>query len=437
MPNFKIYIGKNKSGKTHILKGQNQNDAKILYLPIEARINELMKENLELVKKSIWSPHQKLLDFINELYSINSKNIIDGQKFNELDKIKKNFSHDGDEYWENTFLKNIKINKSQKEIGTGIKDFLLFEDIEKIDLSNSGIKHYSLLKIIYELIKGYNSIEDHRKIAELNQFYLKFDEPEKFCHPELIDKMAHIIFNISKYINVEIATHSNIFLNRIFKLDSLRKEQRKGNIEYIYCYSSKDKEDKINYSFKILNLKSVLQNENSRIINDIFKSLFSSSLIFAEGLNDEVFINAIYESEFIDKYLTIIDCYGKSNIKKCAEIMIKLGMAEHINICVFYDEDNDGTLGFNRKKIFDIMIPNNLEEHFFEKTTKQKVRDKCYYLTKSKNCSSKKNLEIKFQNLTALKISSTKKDVEERLKIIISKLKIWINKEWKKSNWTK
>lgn len=425
MEHLKIYIGKNKSGKSSFLKNGSENKKNVLYFPAEIDVNELMKPYLGTQKKPIYGPQQIFLDFINELYGAISKTRISNKELEKIkngieqyNSIKQKINSKNDPYWEKDLLDIIKINEPTKAI-SDIYHFLSLEKIKNMDLASSGSKHYSLLKIIYELIKEYSLIDVVKN--KLGDFSLKFDEPEKFCHPELISKIADIIFEISKIIKVEVVTHSSVFLNKILKHDLLMEE---NYVEYSYFYQTEEYLD--NFKPIVLNLKNILKNENSRSINLIVQSLFSSNLILVEGLIDEIFINSIYESKFMDEYLTIIDCTGIKNVKKIAKKLIDLGITEHINICAFYDRDGDANLNIDKTKIYEIIMEPDLEGHFFEACD-----DKEHYFIKNSVPYKKKNLLTFVKKVSKLRECSTKKDINEILEKFSEEFDTWINQKWK------
>ncbi|MGL4183986.1 MAG: TOPRIM nucleotidyl transferase/hydrolase domain-containing protein [Metamycoplasmataceae bacterium] len=176
-----------------------------------------------------------------------------------------------------------------------------------------------------------------------------------------------------------------------------------------------------------LDLQEQLKESNSRRRKIILESLFSSNVIFCEGLSDEIFLDDLIfnnMSEIRDKHISIFDTNSKDEVKKCGEILHNLQLLNHINVHLFYDLDPNKKYPNGEK----IVIPSlkstffdpDLEKTFYyeDKTTKDK------FITK-KGQKSKKNLSLKINDI--LNDSTIpKSDILQKIKYYKNEIKNWI-----------
>jgi|GEM_PF-1839886 len=180
-------------------------------------------------------------------------------------------------------LKSVKVNKPKiinsnifelnynKKINMGSVFNSLTED------AGSGQYFYTILQLINKVLEFYSETRE-------KSLYLIIDEPEKFCHPELIIKIANSLKSINnKIVKVICISHSSLFVNNfINNLDELILLE---NFNNFFQYSD---------SLFIENTKDILQKMLE--ISNKFKTnknLKNKSLILDElvqiykiGIND-------------------------------------------------------------------------------------------------------------------------------------------------------
>ncbi|MGL4343192.1 MAG: TOPRIM nucleotidyl transferase/hydrolase domain-containing protein [Metamycoplasmataceae bacterium] len=383
---LKIYIGKNKTGKSKELESVNNDFIKqennlVLYLPAELDLEEyITKENLGTTAKPIISPQVKVINFINEIYKYCIEIKLEEKQIKEIKKNEEfleNITNDlkneneNDIFFERETLNFFKLKSFDEKKPLNY----IFNPLEIIKLkseqiknASSGTKFYSLLKMLCDFLKILDKYPDFKKEQiKIKNFKIILDEPEKFCHPELIDKIANQIYDLSLIFDIVIATHSNLLVEKIFKKQSFF--ERNEDIEYIYFYKEKEKFKKLN-----LNLFNELIDANSRRISLIIKCLFSSNVILVEGLADELFLNDILFEINSSSYITIIDTNDRIGVEKCKEILVHLGLSKIINILIFYDLDDKDPINIkDNPEITSIIQNKNIEIEFFGKEISKKI----------------------------------------------------------------
>lgn len=312
-------------------------------------------------------------------------------------------SNDNDIYFEKIFNDYIKVKKVSDEIEFQY-NFLEEGKIKISDMEvSSGSINYSLIKFLFEFL-GSEDFFDSKNNDE--KFTLVVDEIEKFSHPEMIYKLTDMIVKISRKIDIVVTTHSPIFLERIFYIN--KQLLKKGKLlDEQFKYTLKfSKEDEV-FNIEDKNINEVIQNLNFRELKNLSNLLFSNKIFLLEGLNDNDFLENIIQSDdvFNGVYYTIIDCEGKKNIKKFYDITKKLGIIQKINICLFYDQDQNSEENLIKIKdefknnTIDIVFCPDIESTFFE------IEEVCS-LNGEKG---KKN--IKFQNTKLLKDNAKNLDM--------------------------
>ena len=336
--------------------------------------------------------------------------------------LKINDNPHSDIYFEKDIVNNLKI-KNIDEIETiNEVDWLKTLDLnfsgykkwyEKV---SSGSSSYSLLKLVFNFLVFINKNNNIKR--EIKNYRILIDEPEKFCHPELIHKIADLIYELSKKFDMTISTHSNILLERIFKIDKEKKTK--------YFYFSKTK-DEINNTYIYndcyeLKLPEELTKWHPREVSLTIKSIFSTNIILHEGPADEIYLNSLLESEKTDKYITFLDCYGKSGIAKIVKILDNLNLTNNINPLLSYDLDTPKKY-IESNHHFIAMDP-NLEKNFFKYYNNKNNE----FELKNGKCISKKKI-MSMMNEKEIINNSTLVDV----KTIIENHKIEI-RHWLENN---
>jgi len=242
---LKILIGRNKSGKTYKLlelkKTHEANKKTSLYIPSVIDLNNYIEKEKQGSKLSDpKTSHYLMIEFINKILSEKIKKttkytfdeIKENNKNTENLKSMKNTFEEkskNDIFFEKDIIDLLQINTISEEREFKLKNILEFNPKFKNEKNktwdencSSGSINYSLLKLLGEFMV-WSKNQDY----PLDDIVLIIDEPEKFSHPELIQKISDEILNISKYITVEIATHSGQLVERIFN-----KAETDDEIEY-------------------------------------------------------------------------------------------------------------------------------------------------------------------------------------------------------------
>lgn len=385
---LEIIIGKNKTGKTKYLenKYKNKEEHNVLYIPAEIHYFEdvIKDKNYSTSKSKDYTPQAKMLNFIKEKIKIIDTKIQlneqQKQKLFEWTNLfhsfnKEKINGDDDEYFDsflfNEYIKVKDINDNKIEINYDFFQEKNIKGIEEGDTS-SGSGNYSLIKFLYKLL----SIDTNLFAFDKN-WVLVIDEVEKFSHPELIFKMVKLIISISMKINVVVTTHSPLFLERIFYLHKKWiKEDYEIQIKYFFKYreykENENIEEKIIKQIKELDsnkIKKIIKEWNYRDLSNLSKSLFASNVILLEGILDNTLINEIItnsdDEKLQNQYYTILDCAGKTNIKKIYHAISDLNLLEFIKLFLFYDLDNEETIKVE-SNVFKFENSPNLEQSFFD-----------------------------------------------------------------------
>ena len=219
---LEIVFGKNKTGKTKYLKDTyNSIEPNTLFIEAEIDFDDVLKGKCGGTGKNvIFSPHKKIIDFLNQIIGSSFKvKVVDDdeyQKFfqfkNIIDSFSQKLKEITDDFFEDSFKNSFKTCDLKGEFEHKI-DLIEFSN-EKRD-GSSGSLSYSLIKLLYEMIL------DEKIQIKCDFFTLVIDEIEKFLHPELIFKIANMIVKVSEKLNVIVTTHSPLFLERILDREGL------------------------------------------------------------------------------------------------------------------------------------------------------------------------------------------------------------------------
>lgn len=368
---LEIIFGKNKTGKTkYLMEKYDVKKPNILFIKAEIDFDDVLKGNWGGTgKNAIFSPHKKIIDFLNEIFRKSIKvKFVDQEEYDKLIKIKddidtfkKYLENIKDDFFENCFKNSFETTDINNEFSYNI-DLIKFSN-EKRN-GSSGSLNYSLIKLLYEMILD-NKIQIENKN---NEFILLIDEIEKFLHPELIFKIAHMIVKISEKINVILTTHSPLFLERIFYIH--KNKIIKDDKKYCIKYSLKHNNNEI-FTFDTNKIEEILRTRNYRTISRLSYFLFSSKCFFIEGIIENSIINDIINTNNIDKPYTIIDCNGKQEVNVMLQIVRSLSIIPYYQICLFYDSDSNKegeifTINKDEEKyICSIVNDPNIEESMF------------------------------------------------------------------------
>lgn len=457
---LKILIGTNKTGKSSYLEKERENfekepENKSLYLSVGNDINEFIKsDNLGTKSKPIKTPIVKLIEFINEIHSIT----IVVELKDDDDEKRKEVSQKGASFIENKFLplkddilfenEMLDVIKSnENEWKKNIKfDFIKwnFPDRNFSKNFSSGTTNYSYFKLIVHFLEL-----EQKQIKDDKTFHLFIDEPEIFCHPELINKVASEIYKISKIINVTIATHSPVLLNKIVQLKNYDSDKN-TQVDIKYFFKTEKGVFNDPKDIHLFNLNGL----NPREWEKLTESLFSTNIILYEGINDFLFLHDVfynYKKEyFAEKYITFIDCSCRNDVEKMAKKLTELKLDKHINILMFYDLDFDKVSAekFNGKDYLvgntklkpkkEIVIKANdsvksiiqkpdLECELFKLSSKREYKLKNNKIVTKSDLKDKMTIKFILEN-------SPYGDIEQIIDDKISKLKNWIEKNDKFSS---
>ncbi len=407
---LEIIIGKNKTGKTKYLETkykQNIKDSEFLFIQAEIDFDKVLKGNEGGTgRNEIPSPHKKIIDFLNNIIgkSFNVKiNDEDYKKIlekkNDIDKFNDKIKNTNDDFFEDCFRNCLDTSILSQEF---VYEFQLIKYNKLNRIGSSGSLNYSLIKLLYEMIMN-------DKIQIQDKFTLVIDEVEKFLHPELIFKIAHMIVNISKKIDVILTTHSPIFLEQIFYLHKkIIKNKNKIDIKYSLKYKYDDN-DQTNGIFTLDNGKicNFLNEKNYRTISNFSKFLFSSKCFFVEGLIDYTIINEIISSLDLNIPYMIIDFGNKDQVKLMFKVARELSIIQFFNICLFYDTDSNKN---NKKEDGIIEIKDNEKQYVSSIENDPDIEQSLFEVKKENKEKPNKVTSIIIKNNKCIKVEDFKKE---------------------------
>lgn len=248
--------------------------------------------------------------------------------------------------------------------------------INFLDINNEKINNINNFDI-YEILKLFSKhVLKNKKFKDKT---IVFDQIENSSHPELVEKNANYIFELSKKINIIVITHSPIFLQKIFKrhindIQTNNFSNDKNDVhKIVYKYFYKKNDKFLSLELSNIKIKKMFEKFQNREINNLTRILFSQNIFLIEGINDE---NIIYDyinnnHKYNDFFYSLIDCGSKSKIKKMYNILSDLKLTKILNICLFYDKDEDGKIEqLKDDNYFEIINEPNLEELLFIKRNK-------------------------------------------------------------------
>lgn len=379
---LEVIFGKNKTGKTkYLAERYNSKEPNVLFIEAEIDFDALLKGNLGgSGKNAIFSPHKKVIDFLNEIIGKSIKvKIVDEEEYkkfvqfkNDIDSFNNKLEETEDDFFENCFKNSFKTCNLEGEFEHKF-DLIQFNS-EKRN-GSSGSLSYSLIKLLYEMI-----LDDKIKIN--GDFTLVIDEIEKFLHPELIFKIGNMIVKISEKLNVVVTTHSPLFLERIFYI---HKNKIINKIDCDIKYSLKHSNNDEIFTFDTSEITKILEMKNYRTISNLSYFLFSSKCFFVEGLVDNSIINDIINTKIkidANKPYTIIDCNGKGQVKAMLEMARSLSIIQYYQICLFYDSDSNK----NGKRFF---VDDSEKDNVYHIVNNPDIEESMFNVVKDENKQTK------------------------------------------------
>lgn len=412
-----VFIGKNGEKKTENLlnkKNQIENklkigkkniDQNVIYIPTEQNYKSEFEKEKSTGEGNYINKIKSLIELIfgnlNKFsYEINDEelNKIEGRKkfkqeiFGFINNMKDPFF----------IFKTENIFKDNKRINT------LNLDLEQYK-TPSGLNNYSLIKLLSNLLLY--AKKNNKKINGLNDYYLIIDEPEKFCHPQLIKKIATLLKDVSKDINIIVATHSYIFLNwfldeentkiNILKKGEVKKEFTWNELKNFLNWNEIYNSDKKNYKI----LQGYLNNKILRY--KIIESFFCDNIVFVEDRATEILLSIIIE----DEDFSIVVTMGKSRIEFFFYIFYDFLKYEIKNLFAIFDGDKKKKNERKEinKKIFDLFLEKNIykfkediEADFEEEMNYSNSKDKqtaSWIYENENNLKNESKIFIEIKNL--------------------------------------
>lgn len=203
-------------------------------------------------------------------------------------------------------------------------DFLQRSISMKYDYNNGkGIDYFLKLQLLLNIIESFDEI------------ILLIDEPERYCFPGLILRLAEIL---SKHKNkVVCASHSPIFVDAFINDFSELIYLKSRNEKHLYkskelietCYRTYEDDLKKRY-FKSKN--TILSNKerfktffNSLLKYNIIESLYADVTILTEGATDKQFVEYILRTNNVYHNMCLIQTNGKDMFPIYISVLKKYG----------------------------------------------------------------------------------------------------------------
>ncbi|MDR3063829.1 MAG: hypothetical protein LBU40_06830 [Methanobrevibacter sp.] len=165
------------------------------------------------------------------------------------------------------------------------------------------MNNYSCIFLLAKFIEKLNKEPN-------GDFYIIIDEPEKFCHQNLLDKLLKCIEIISQKVNVYISSHSQYFISRLYSFKNKPK---------LLFFKGKHKND-VSPPIEIQN--TVFELDNNEIFRKVLvknilyrtefiANLFASKIIIVEDNSTKILLQFIFEQNNITENINIYVCHGK------------------------------------------------------------------------------------------------------------------------------
>jgi predicted ATP-dependent endonuclease of OLD family len=200
--------------------------------------------------------------------------------------------------------------------------------------SASGLNNYSCILLLSKLLEKTN-MNENKKITII------IDEPEKFCHPNLLNKLIENLIVISQKVNLYISSHSPYLISKIYSTNN------KPELLFFHeKYSNKPTE----------NIKRIDKNVFEDVNNNVFRSvlvkneiyrrefiynLFANKIIIVEDNSTKIFVQYLLEKNNIHDNINIYVCHGKSWMNKTYNYLIDKFFINKEKIYCIYDEDSN------------------------------------------------------------------------------------------------
>jgi predicted ATP-dependent endonuclease of OLD family len=140
--------------------------------------------------------------------------------------------------------------------------------------------------------------------------YVLIDEPEKFCHPILFNKLSKYINLISKKVNLFISSHSPEFISKLYSFDIRPKtiffQNKYSGTNNMIEIDQNIFQQKDDQKFRSI----LLKNEIYRI--DFLHNIFVKKIIIVEDNSTKILIqNILNVNRCFDSSVNIYVCHGK------------------------------------------------------------------------------------------------------------------------------
>jgi predicted ATP-dependent endonuclease of OLD family len=402
----KVFVGRNGVGKTYILDN--------IYKYYEDKENELLTDKkyvfyLKSEADQNKGNRKQLLNKILNLLYFNEENkkykIMVEKTENIIGQIRKDA-----EFVEKEINKDITIPISLKYRFNynHLNDYAEVLEFRNEDKYGDGYEYYSYLSLIIFLLKKLS-----RKKNFKNKLILLIDEPERYSHPTLIDKLAMELSSCVNSFNIICSSHSPIFVkNFISNMGDIIYLNKKGeyinysdasitkNIRKVYA---KDLESKYYDSkqqfFKADSKEDLLM---SAMRSNIIEVIYSNVVALVEGYADVTMINRSIKLSKNNVNTGIINVDGKGMFPAYISFL------KNYNLPIFVLFDKDASRTDETNSLYNDYIKQNSTNYlYFEKCLEEDLgldnsRDKKKYSTPleiiiksgKKNKVSKKIAEI-------------------------------------------
>lgn len=336
-----------KDGKVNITAKLDKEHQEILdqFVPIYIPTIEKVEDTTKVTGTNVFG---KILHTISESFS-------NYKKYQEINKLIQEINKDQD-----SPIKEIE-QKLQSSLDTSFTSYLTpnistdlnaqdlfksiniyFQDDKNNKIAPGSIGSGMQRALIYNLIMLLNKLNDQKK------YILLYDEPEVCLHPSQQRSLAfHLKKELSNTMQILVSSHSSIFaVSNTKNINSIiRVEYYKENGSKVYQVDTLD------------NIKDIYKStfSNTTEYLDIYRYInwfnqergqlfFAKGVLLVEGLTEkglfEFLSDQNSEWSFLQKnHIYILDCTGKHEIIRWAEVVKKL----NIPFGIIFDKDNDKT----------------------------------------------------------------------------------------------
>jgi predicted ATP-dependent endonuclease of OLD family len=131
-------------------------------------------------------------------------------------------------------------------------------------------------------------LEKTNNNIENEKYYVFIDEPEKFCHPNLLNKLIKQINKISLKVNLYISSHSPSFISKLYDFEN------KPSINFFFG-KWKNENNMKEISKNIFDLDDNSKFRKILLQNSIYReeftyNIFAEKIIIVEDNSTKIFI---------------------------------------------------------------------------------------------------------------------------------------------------